>query len=328
MDALPLTFFSSLLLPFATPAYCKGCACKNCHNTPAHEDKRRQAIDRIIERNPDAFNKPVAGGSQRKCHCKRSQCLKKYCECFQAGLPCLPECSCISCKNFEGSDLRSRAIAGEDLNLRPATRDLEGDGEDLGPRVRPVRRAAARRKVIQDFESSDGVAGGTSGGGEGGDSEVGMEDVALFEELERAAGVRADPFDNAAVRPNALPIKLPAGHTRSLENQLIRWDLCNFIQSSLGPFANMVLVGMEVNEKKERDKSPDDVKQEEKQPVPDTPQKTFDLRTQESMPESSLSAVQEKFMLEESAAFLKKILLATESSIVRLGGNPKSIRPQ
>jgi hypothetical protein len=28
------------------------------------------------------------------CHCKKSQCQKKYCECFQAGVPCGENCKC------------------------------------------------------------------------------------------------------------------------------------------------------------------------------------------------------------------------------------------
>ncbi|ETV82611.1 hypothetical protein, variant [Aphanomyces astaci] len=33
------------------------------------------------------------------CHCKKSFCRKKYCECFQAGVPCGDNCKCIDCKN-------------------------------------------------------------------------------------------------------------------------------------------------------------------------------------------------------------------------------------
>lgn len=29
------------------------------------------------------------------CHCKKSACQKKYCECFQAGVPCGDNCRCI-----------------------------------------------------------------------------------------------------------------------------------------------------------------------------------------------------------------------------------------
>ena len=34
------------------------------------------------------------------CRCKKSNCQKKYCECFQMGVLCNPErCQCCDCKN-------------------------------------------------------------------------------------------------------------------------------------------------------------------------------------------------------------------------------------
>ena len=33
------------------------------------------------------------------CHCKRSACLKKYCECYTAQVACSDRCRCIDCRN-------------------------------------------------------------------------------------------------------------------------------------------------------------------------------------------------------------------------------------
>lgn len=35
------------------------------------------------------------------CHCKRSGCLKNYCECFEAKIPCSEMCKCVECKNSD-----------------------------------------------------------------------------------------------------------------------------------------------------------------------------------------------------------------------------------
>ena len=37
------------------------------------------------------------------CKCKKSGCLKRYCECYQAGQLCGDKCKCVSCQNYSGS---------------------------------------------------------------------------------------------------------------------------------------------------------------------------------------------------------------------------------
>lgn len=104
---------------FANGEFCSGCNCTNCFNSLSKEKERQKAISQCLERNPEAFRpkigkavklsvgEPAPDSIERRhtkgCNCKRSGCLKNYCECYEAKILCSNLCKCCGCKNYEES---------------------------------------------------------------------------------------------------------------------------------------------------------------------------------------------------------------------------------
>ncbi|GMH89156.1 hypothetical protein TrVE_jg11728 [Triparma verrucosa] len=97
---------------FAAHVYCTpgACRCMECNNLEQYEGARVAAIESALSRNPEAFTNKVTKSQKRNamtksngCNCKKSLCLKKYCECFFTGMLCTSDCKCINCENYSGS---------------------------------------------------------------------------------------------------------------------------------------------------------------------------------------------------------------------------------
>uniref|UniRef100_A0A182QGV9 CRC domain-containing protein n=1 Tax=Anopheles farauti TaxID=69004 RepID=A0A182QGV9_9DIPT len=112
---------------FANGECCYNCNCKDCFNTHNHDFERQKAIRSTLERNPNAF-KPKIGsvGSTddgtrlhtKGCNCKRSGCLKNYCECYEGKIACSSNCKCIGCRNTEQFNSEYDYLSSNDVSRR------------------------------------------------------------------------------------------------------------------------------------------------------------------------------------------------------------------
>ncbi|KAM3140545.1 hypothetical protein pb186bvf_007357 [Paramecium bursaria] len=72
------------------------CECMDCCNNDKNQQILEQTKQQIIQKNPEAFQ-PVE--ILKTCSCKKSRCLKKYCECYHSGQRCGEQCKCEGCEN-------------------------------------------------------------------------------------------------------------------------------------------------------------------------------------------------------------------------------------
>ncbi|CAK72030.1 unnamed protein product (macronuclear) [Paramecium tetraurelia] len=87
----------------------ESCKCEDCKNTNNNVPQRDKAVEYIKKK--AHRNKKVSQETLFEtkdiwgCNCKKTRCLKRYCECYIRQKACTVECNCTHCENGKDEDL-------------------------------------------------------------------------------------------------------------------------------------------------------------------------------------------------------------------------------
>jgi len=98
---------------FANNEYCIDCKCCECSNVIGNEFEIKKNYNEVKDKNPVALKLNLISKNNENsigCNCTKSNCLKKYCECFKIKKFCGENCRCRDCDNVVKNNNNNKEI--------------------------------------------------------------------------------------------------------------------------------------------------------------------------------------------------------------------------
>ena len=85
---------------FANGKFCFGCHCIDCFNQPSFNKDFKNFNNNINNKTNSSINSENFSETEIVvCTCSKSNCNKKYCECYKNNKKCSEKCRCLNCLN-------------------------------------------------------------------------------------------------------------------------------------------------------------------------------------------------------------------------------------